>query len=72
MAHFTEIIAQQDQLNLLNGLGYKGIVDTILLNEDKCFTKGGRINKSAVCRILKCKTVQLEEWLNKCKEHLSY
>jgi hypothetical protein len=32
----------------------------LLMNEDACFTKRGRLNKSAVCRMLGCKNANLE------------
>ncbi|HET6325809.1 MAG TPA: hypothetical protein VFG04_14120 [Planctomycetaceae bacterium] len=40
----------------------RGLVDT-LMHEPGMFTRGGRMNKSALCRRLKLKTAQLDELL---------
>lgn len=50
--------------------GYGKFVDAFLLNDGKVYTKKGRLNKSGVCRVLKCKPKELEDALRACQELL--
>ena len=70
MANFLDIIETQELIQKLIDKGYGDIVDMLLLNENKAYTKKGRFNKSGACRLLKCKPKELEEMMKKCKEIL--
>jgi hypothetical protein len=65
-----ELLEQQEIIQKLVDKGYGDLVDMLLMNESKVYTKKGRLNKSGACRALKCKPKDLEEALAKCKEIL--
>jgi len=67
---FTDIIEQQEMIQKLKDAGYSELVDILLSNEQKCYTKKSRLNKSGACRILGWKTKQLEDALEACKNIL--
>ena len=46
------------------------VVELLLSNENKVYTKKGRLNKSGACRILNCKPKELEEMLLRCRDIL--
>ncbi|MHA2046011.1 MAG: hypothetical protein ACW99G_14560 [Candidatus Thorarchaeota archaeon] len=48
----------------------KKLVETLLGNEGKVYTKKGRLNKSGACRVLGWKTKRLEDTLQYCQEVL--
>jgi hypothetical protein len=68
--NFIDVLEKQELIKKLidNGLGE--LVDMLLLNENKAYTKKGRINKSGVSRLLNCKPKEFEELLDKCREIL--
>jgi hypothetical protein len=68
MISATESIEMQEILEKLNDAGYSKIIDVFLSNENKVYTKKGRLNQSGACRILGCKPKELKEILEKCKE----
>ncbi len=68
MISATESVEMQEILQKLNDAGYSKIVDAFLSNENKVYTKKGRLNQSGACRILGCKPKELREILEKCKE----
>lgn len=68
--NFVDTLEKQELINKLIESGFGDLVDTLLLNENKAYTKKGRINKSGVCRLLKCKPKEFEELLEKCREIL--
>lgn len=68
--NFIDVLEKQELIQKLIDNGFGELVDTLLLNENKAYTKKGRINKSGVCRLLNCKPKEFEELLNKCKEIL--
>lgn len=65
-----DAIDRQELLDKLNEAGFGDLIDTLLSNEKKVYTKKGRLNKSGACRLLKCKTKDLEEKLEACKDIL--
>jgi hypothetical protein len=65
-----ELLEQQEMLQKLIDRGYGELVEKILMNEGKCFTKKGRCNKSGMCRILGWKPKMLEDAMLKCREIL--
>lgn len=65
-----EDLERQELINKLIKNGYGEIVE-ILLEENKVYTKKGRLNKSGACRKLKLKSKQLEDKLAEMRELLS-
>ena len=60
----------QELIQKLVSHGYGDLVDCLLSNESKCYTKKDRLNKSATCRELGWKAKQLEDALNQMREIL--
>ena len=60
----------QELIQKLNDKGYGDVVDCLLLNENICYTKKDRLNKSATCRQLGWKTKRLEDAFREMKEIL--
>jgi hypothetical protein len=63
-------LENQELIDKLIEKGYQDIVDAFLTNDNKVYTKKGRLNKSGACRVLKCKPKDLEERLRECQELL--
>lgn len=68
--NFVDTLEKQELIQKLIDKGFGDLVDMLLLNENKAYTKKGRINKSGVCRLLNCKPKEFEDLLEKCKEVL--
>lgn len=69
----SKIIDEMERQELIEKLiknGYGDIVNTLLENDNKVYTKKGRLNKSGACRKLKLKTKQLEDKLEEMKNLL--
>jgi hypothetical protein len=67
------ILEQMEIKELIDKLiknGYEDVVKILLENENKVYTKKGRLNKSGACRKLKLKTKQLEDKLKEMKDLL--
>lgn len=71
LVNILEFLERQELLQKLTERGYGRLVEALLLNESKVYTKKGRLNKSGACRVLGWKPKQLEDALNKCREILS-
>lgn len=69
MSILIESIEERELVDKLKNAGYYKLVEILLCN-NKVYTKKGRLNKSAACRVLGCKTKQLEDALTACKEIL--
>lgn len=67
---FTDDIEIGELIDKLRNSGYGELVEMMLENESRVYTKKGRLNKSGACRVLGYKTKQLEESLKKCREIL--
>jgi hypothetical protein len=65
-----EELEQQELISKLIEKGYGELIEALLLNENKVYTKKGRLNKSGACRVLGWKTKQLEDALIECREIL--
>ena len=65
-----EDMERQELIQKLVDKGYGQLVEALLLNENKVYTKKGRLNKSGTCRVLGWKTKQLEDALEECKKIL--
>ncbi len=63
MAIFTDILEKEELINKLRKHGFGEVIDVILLNEYKIYTKKGRLNKSGACRVLGLKPKQLDDML---------
>jgi len=66
--NLTEILEQQEVIQKLVDRGYGELIDALLMNESKVYTKKGRLNKSGACRVLGWKTKELEDALEACRE----
>ena len=66
--NFVEVIESQELLQKIERAGYGKIIELFLMNENKVYTKKGRLNKSGACRILKCKPKELDDLLKKLKD----
>lgn len=62
-----EILEREELLNKLISKGYGDLIDALLSNEGKVYTRKGRLNKSGACRVLGWKTKELEDALEACK-----
>jgi hypothetical protein len=51
----------------LKNMGYGDLINILLENEEKVYTKKGRLNKSGACRASGWKTKQLEDALAACR-----
>jgi len=65
-----EVLEQQELIQKLIDRGYGELIDALLMNETKVYTKKGRLNKCGACRVLGWKTKQLEDALEACKDIL--
>lgn len=68
--NFLELLERQELIQKLIDHGYGKVIDTLLLNENKVYTKKGRLNKSGACRLLGCKPKELEETMQRCRDIL--
>jgi len=50
--NFTDVIEEQELIDKLVKAGYGPLVNALLLNDSKCYTKKARLNKSGACRVL--------------------
>lgn len=71
MSNLLDEIEREELIEKLRQSGFEDLVDAFLLNENKVYTKKGRLNKSGACRVLDCKPKQLEDALSVCKRILS-
>lgn len=70
MANMVEILERTELIQKLIDSGYGELVEALLYNESKVYTKKGRLNKSGACRVLGWKTKQLEDCLAACRQLL--
>lgn len=70
MPKVVENLERQEQIQKLIDSGYGSLVEALLYNETKVYTKKGRLNKSGACRVLGWKTKQLEDALGECRKIL--
>lgn len=63
-------LENQELIQKLIDNGFGDLVDAFLLNDNKVYTKRGRLNKSGACRVLKCKPKDLEDAIKACQEIL--
>lgn len=66
----TDVLERQELIQKLVDKGYGPLIEALLMNEGKVYTKKGRLNKSGACRVLGCKTKELEDALVACRELL--
>lgn len=65
-----ENIEREELVKKLIEAGYGELIEALMDNENKVYTKKGRLNKSGACRVLGWKTKQLEDALEECKQLL--
>lgn len=70
MSNIIDEMERQELIQKLINNGYGDVVKVLLENENKVYTKKGRLNKSGACRKLKLKTKQLEDKLQEMKDLL--
>lgn len=70
MSSGIEYLERQELIKKLIENGYGEIVQALLDDEKKVYTKKGRLNKSGACRRLKLKAKQLEDKLAEMRELL--
>ncbi len=63
----TEVLELQELLQQLTDAGHGNLIETLLMNETDVYTKKGRLNKSGACRVLGCKSKDLEDALRACR-----
>ena len=66
----VKAIEMREIIQKLKENGYSELVECLLDNESDCYTKRGRLNKSATIRKLGWKSKQLEDALREMKELL--
>jgi nucleoside-diphosphate-sugar epimerase len=69
-ANLIEVLERQELIQKLIDKGYGPLIEALLMNEGKVYTKKGRLNKSGACRVLGWKPKELEDALNDCREIL--
>lgn len=67
---FTASLEKMELIEKLRENGFEELVHVFLENENKVYTKKGRLNKSGACRIMEKKPKQLEDMLVKAREFL--
>ena len=65
-----ELLERQELIQKLIDRGHGKLIEVLLMNENKVYTKKGRLNKSGACRALGCKPKELEDALLACREIL--
>jgi hypothetical protein len=70
MANMVDLLERGELIQKLVDSGYSELVEALLGNENKVYTKKGRLNKSGACRVLGWKPKQLEDSLAECKKIL--
>lgn len=65
-----ELLETDELIQKLIKNGFGNLVDILLNDEKKVYTKKGRLNKSGACRALGYKAKQLEDILASCREVL--
>lgn len=70
MAKVVDQLERQELIQKLLKSEYKHEIETLLANDTKFTTKRGRCNKSGACRLLDCKTKQLENIFAACRKIL--
>lgn len=65
-----DILERQELIQKLIDKGHGELIEIFLMNENKVYTKKGRLNKSGACRALGCKPKDLQKKLDACREIL--
>lgn len=68
MKNGLELVEINELIDKLKKHGCEELVEALLNNEGEVYTKKGRLNKSGACRVMKCKTKQLEDLLEKARQ----
>ena len=66
----AQSLEMQEVIAKLKDKGFSELVECLLENENDCYTKKGRLNKSATTRRLGWKSKQLEDSLKVMREIL--
>jgi hypothetical protein len=65
---FFESLERQELIDKLRENGYGEMIDALLENENRVYTKKGRLNKCGACRVLKWKPKQLDDAIKECQQ----
>jgi len=65
-----ELLENQEMIDKLRRAGYSEVIDKIFNNDDECYTKKSRVNKSGICRALGIKPKELDDMFFKWAEIL--
>lgn len=68
---FIHELETKEVIDKLRRYGLSKLVDVCINQEEKCYTKRGRMNKSGTCREADLKTKELEDMLERAREILS-
>jgi hypothetical protein len=68
MKNGLELVEINELIDKLKQHGCGELVEALLNNESDVYTKKGRLNKCGACRVMKCKTKQLEDLLEKARQ----
>lgn len=66
--NFIETLERDELIQKIEEAGYKQVIETLLMNESKVYTKKGRLNKSGACRILNMKPKELDALMQKFRD----
>lgn len=69
-SNLIELMERQELIQKLIDKGFGELIEVLLTNENKSYTKRGRLNKSGACRALGWKAKELEDALEACREIL--
>ena len=64
---YDETLERQELIEKLIAHGHGELVDALLSNEKLVYTRGGRLNKSAACRVLGWRSARFENALAECR-----
>lgn len=65
-----EVLENQELIQKIIDDGLGDFIEVLLLNENKVYTKKGKLNQSGACRALGWKPKQLKDALLRCQELL--
>ena len=68
--NFVSLLERHELIQKLIDAGYGDLIDALLSNENKVYTKKGRLNKCGLCRVLNCKSKQIEDAFKAMREIL--
>lgn len=71
MKNMMAEIEVRDQIDVLEKSSHSKLIETILFNQAECFFASGKINKSAVSRLVGIKATEVEPLLKEMRSLIS-